>query len=155
MRRTSAIYHRKFHTDDVCVNFVILHELSFASFVNRKQIFFDPSLYTPCTRSLCPAANVLHFHVFTSCTSNFNIQNILEILATDEIHMEDRNQTCLSTATFQLCGTRMTNRRINLSSLRNNVTRCVRQAGRNEQDSRMFLCNLLKAQIHQQTNTTK
>ena len=32
-RRTSAIYRQKFHTEDVRVNFVILHKLSFAVFV--------------------------------------------------------------------------------------------------------------------------
>ena len=30
-------------------------------------------------------------------------QSILEIPATDEIPMEDRNQTCVSTATFESC----------------------------------------------------
>ena len=30
--KTSAIYRRKFHADDVRVNFVILHKLSFAVF---------------------------------------------------------------------------------------------------------------------------
>ena len=43
-----------------------------------------------------------------------DVQSILEIPATDEIHMEDRNQTCVSTATFGSCGTRTTNGRINL-----------------------------------------
>ena len=28
------------------------------------------------------------------------VQSILEIPAADEIHLEDRNQTCVSTATF-------------------------------------------------------
>ena len=54
------------------------------------------------------------------------VQSILEIAATDEIHMEDRNhgvdeaeqrhiqQTCTSTATFESCGTRTTNGAINL-----------------------------------------
>ena len=42
------------------------------------------------------------------------VQSILEIAATDEIHMEDRNQTCMSTATIESCGTRTTNGRINL-----------------------------------------
>ena len=41
-------------------------------------------------------------------------QSILEIPATDEIHMEYRNQTYVSTATFESCGTRTTNGRINL-----------------------------------------
>ena len=45
-RRTSAIYCRKFHTDDVRVNFVNLHKLSFAVFVNRNQTFFNPSIHT-------------------------------------------------------------------------------------------------------------
>ena len=40
------------------------------------------------------------------------IQSILEIPGADEIHLEDRNQTCVSTATFESCG--MTNGRINL-----------------------------------------
>ena len=40
------------------------------------------------------------------------VQSVLEIPAADEIHLEDRNQTCLSTATFESCG--MTNGRINL-----------------------------------------
>ena len=50
-----------------------------------------------------------------------DVQRILEIPATDEIHLEDRNQTCVSTATFESCGTTTTNGRINLytSSLRN------------------------------------
>ena len=43
-----------------------------------------------------------------------DVQSILEILATDEIHMEDQNQTCVSTATFESCCTRTTNARINL-----------------------------------------
>ena len=43
--RMSAIYHRKFLTDDVRVNFVILHKLSLAVIVNRNQTFFDPSLH--------------------------------------------------------------------------------------------------------------
>ena len=38
-----------------------------------------------------------------------DVQSILEILATDEIHLEDRNQTCVSTATFESCGTKTTN----------------------------------------------
>ena len=33
-----------------------------------------------------------------------DVQSILEIPATDEIHLEDRNQTCVSTATFESCG---------------------------------------------------
>ena len=40
------------------------------------------------------------------------VQSVLEIPAADEIHFEDRNQTCVSTATFESCGT--TNGRINL-----------------------------------------
>ena len=43
-----------------------------------------------------------------------DVQSILEMPATDEIHMEDRNQICVSTATFESCGTRTTSRRINL-----------------------------------------
>ena len=45
-----------------------------------------------------------------------DVQSILEIHvpATDEIHFEDRNQTCVSTATFESCGTKTTNGRINL-----------------------------------------
>ena len=42
------------------------------------------------------------------------VQSILEIPAADEIHLEDRNQTCVSTATFESCGTKTTNGRINL-----------------------------------------
>ena len=48
-RRTSAIHRRKFHTDDVNVNFIILNKLSFA-----------------VTKGLCQAANVLHSHKCTS-----------------------------------------------------------------------------------------
>ena len=44
--RTSAIYRQKFHTDDVRVNIVILHKLSFVVFVNWNHTFFDPSLHT-------------------------------------------------------------------------------------------------------------
>ena len=40
------------------------------------------------------------------------VQSILKIPAADEIHLEDRNQTCVSTVTFESCGT--TNGRINL-----------------------------------------
>ena len=40
------------------------------------------------------------------------VQSVLEIPAADEIHLEDRNQTCVSTVTFESCGT--TNGRINL-----------------------------------------
>ena len=43
-----------------------------------------------------------------------DVQSILEIPATDEIHLEDRNQTCVSTATVESCGTKTTNGRINL-----------------------------------------
>ena len=43
-----------------------------------------------------------------------DVQSILEIPATDKIHLEDRNQTCMSTATFESCGTKTTNGRINL-----------------------------------------
>ena len=43
-----------------------------------------------------------------------DVQSILEMLATGEIHLEDRNQTCASTATFESCGTKTTNGRINL-----------------------------------------
>ena len=43
-----------------------------------------------------------------------DVHSILEIPATDEIHLEDRNQTCVSTATFESCGTKTTNGRINL-----------------------------------------
>ena len=41
---------------------------------------------------------------------------VLKIPATDEIHLEDGigNQTCVSTATFESCGTKTTNGRINL-----------------------------------------
>ena len=42
------------------------------------------------------------------------VQSILEIPAPDEIHLEDRNQTCVSTATFESCDTKTTNERINL-----------------------------------------
>ena len=45
-RRTSAIHRRKFHTDDVNVNFIILNRLSFA-----------------VTKGLC---HVLHSHKCTS-----------------------------------------------------------------------------------------
>ena len=43
-----------------------------------------------------------------------DVHGILEIPATDEIHLEDRNQTCVSTAIFESCGTKTTNGRINL-----------------------------------------
>ena len=43
-----------------------------------------------------------------------DVQSILEIPAPDEIHLEDRNQTCVSTATFESCDTKTTNERINL-----------------------------------------
>ena len=43
-----------------------------------------------------------------------DVQSILEIPATDMIHLEDQNQTCVSTATFESCGTKTTNGRINL-----------------------------------------
>ena len=36
-----------------------------------------------------------------------DVQSILEIPATDEIHLEDQNQTCVSTATFESCGTKL------------------------------------------------
>ena len=45
-------------------------------------------------------------------TSYSPVQSVLEIPAADEIHLEDRNQTCVSTVTFESCGT--TNGRINL-----------------------------------------
>ena len=32
-----------------------------------------------------------------------DVQSILEMPATDEIHMEDRNQICVSTVTFESC----------------------------------------------------
>ena len=38
--------------------------------------------------------------------ANSDVQSILEIPATDEIHLEDRNQTCVSTATFESRGTK-------------------------------------------------
>ena len=44
-----------------------------------------------------------------------DVQSILEIPATDEIHLEDRNQTCVSTtATLESCGAKTTNGKINL-----------------------------------------
>ena len=42
------------------------------------------------------------------------VQSILEIPATDEIRLKDGNLTCVSTATFESCGTETTNGRINL-----------------------------------------
>ena len=69
---------------------------------------------TPRTKTLCPAANVLHSHISTGCASNFRRTSILKIPATDEIHLENGNQTCVSTATFESCGTKTTNGRINL-----------------------------------------
>ena len=38
-----------------------------------------------------------------------DVHSSLEIPATYEIHKEDQNQTCVSTATFESCGTRTTN----------------------------------------------
>ena len=42
------------------------------------------------------------------------VQSVLEIPAADAIHLEDRNQTFVSTATFESYGTKTTNGRINL-----------------------------------------
>ena len=72
-RQMSAIYRRKFHTDDVNVNFIILNKLSFA-----------------VTKGLYQAANVLHSHKCTSLATS-DVQGILEIPVPDEIHMENRN----------------------------------------------------------------
>ena len=46
--------------------------------------------------------------------ANSDMQSILQIPATDEIHLVDWNQTCVSTATLESCGTKTTNGRINL-----------------------------------------
>ena len=37
----------------------------------KPHIFRYFITYTPCTKTLCPAANVLHSHICTSCASNF------------------------------------------------------------------------------------
>ena len=113
--KDSAIYRRKFHTDDVRVNFVILHKLSYAVFVNRNQIFFDPLLHTT-QEKFVPNRKCLAFsHIsIRDALATSDVQNILEIPATDEIHLEYRNQTCVSTVTFESCGARTTNGRINL-----------------------------------------
>ena len=119
-RSMSAIYRWKFHTDDVHMNFVILHKLSFVVFVNRNQILLILH-YTHCAREVCTQPQMSHIFTYVQVTlATLDLQSILEILATDEIHMEDQYQTWMSTATyFESCGTRTTNGRINLSSSRN------------------------------------
>ena len=40
-------------------------------FLSIETTHFSSLHYTPRTKSLCPAANVLHSHICTSCASNF------------------------------------------------------------------------------------
>ena len=88
---------------DKYVSFVILHKLSFAVFVNRNQTFFDPSLHTThekfVPKCLVPQMSYILTYVQVALATS-DVPSILEIPATDEMHMKDRNQTCLSTATF-------------------------------------------------------
>ena len=56
------------------MNFIILNKLSFA-----------------VTKGLCQAANVLHSHKYMYELATSDIQGILEIPVTDEIHMENQN----------------------------------------------------------------
>ena len=77
--------------------------------------FFDPSLHY--ARKVCAQPQMSYILTYVRvalATSDVfaPVQSILEILAADEIHLEDRNQTCVSTATVESCGT--TNGRINL-----------------------------------------
>ena len=97
------------------MNFVILHKLSFVVFVNRNQILLILH-YTHCAREVCTQPQMSHIFTYVQVTlATLDLQSILEILATDEIHMEDQYQTWMSTATyFESCGTRTTNGRINL-----------------------------------------
>ena len=88
----------------LCINYHL-------RFLSKETRDFSILHYTPRTGSLCPTANVLHSHICTSCASNFRCT---EMPATDEIHMEDQNQTCVSTGTFESCGTKTTDGRINL-----------------------------------------
>ena len=101
---------RKFHTDDVRVNFVILHKLSVVVFVNRTR-HFSILHYTP--RKVCAKPSYILTYLRVALATS-DAQSTLEIPATDEIHTEDRNQTCVSTATFESCGTRAIDGRINL-----------------------------------------
>ena len=128
-RGTSAIYCRKFYTDDISANFVILHKSAkkcyFRLIENRHLVRHD----TP--RELCtkPQISYMLTHAGVLLWTS-SVQNILEIPATDEIHMEDRNHghawTKPNNATviirparkqlhqFELCGARMTKEEINL-----------------------------------------
>ena len=77
--------------------------------------FFDPSLHY--ARKVCaqPQMSYILTYVRVSLATSdvfAPVQNVLEIPAADEIHLEDQNQTYVSTATFESCGT--TNGRINL-----------------------------------------
>ena len=71
MKDVCDCHHRKFHTDDVSMNFIILNKLSFAV----KKGCAKPQMSYSLT-------NVL----VTVATSD--VQSILEIPVTDEIHME-------------------------------------------------------------------
>ena len=68
------IHRRKFHTDDVRVDFLILNKLSFA-----------------VTKGLCKQQmSYIRTNVRVTVATS-DVQSILEIPVTDEIHMEGRN----------------------------------------------------------------
>ena len=89
-----------------------MHKLSFAVFVSRNQTFFDP--ITAHHEKFVPSPKSLTFSHLYELRKQLQTQSILEIPTTDEIHMEYQNLTCVSTATFESCGTRTTRGRINL-----------------------------------------
>ena len=67
--------------------------------------------YTP--REVCAKPQMSYIVTYVRVAqATSDVQSILEIPTTDEIHMEYRNQTCVSTATFESCGTMWKNKPI-------------------------------------------
>ena len=83
--------------------------------VSRLHIFRSFITHIHHAQKLCAQPQMSYILTYVRVAlATSDVQSILELPATDEIHLEDRNQTCVSTATFESSGTKTTNGRINL-----------------------------------------
>ena len=88
VRRTSAIYCLKFHTDDVHMNFVTLHKLSFAVLVKRNQRFFNPSLHTTHGKFVPNCKRFTFSHMYQRCRQLMrSTWRIKTKLACQQVHL--------------------------------------------------------------------
>ena len=75
----SGIHCRKFHTDDVSVNFIIVNKYYYH--LQSRKVCAKPQM----------SYILKNVRVTVITVAPSDVQSILEIPVTDEIHMKDRN----------------------------------------------------------------